>query len=148
MPIYVKEDLVVELALILMHKYKIIPILPFSKFASAIFAQRKPNGKLRLLMHDRKINSLIANDYIYENHPVSTLLDAAQQAGKLLFCKLDCSQSYHCLQLADQRSVEKLAFIFASRTFAYKRLAQGLSSSVSAFSSLIREYLDSVVKAD
>ena len=50
--------------------------------------------------------------------------------------------------MADQRSVEKLAFNFASRFFAYKRLAQGLSRSVSAFSSSMREYLDPVVKAD
>ena len=40
------------------------------------------------------------------------------------------------------------AFNFASRTFAYKRLAQGLSRSVSAFSSSMREYLGPVVKAD
>ena len=50
--------------------------------------------------------------------------------------------------MADQRSVEMLAFNFASRTFAYKRLAQGLSKSVSAFSSSMRDYLDPVVKAD
>ena len=50
--------------------------------------------------------------------------------------------------MADQRSMEMLAFIFASRTFAYKRLAQGLGRSVSAFSGFIREYLDPVVKAD
>ena len=50
--------------------------------------------------------------------------------------------------MADQHSVELLAFNFASRTFAYKRLAQGLSRSVSAFSSFMREYLDPVVKAD
>ena len=50
--------------------------------------------------------------------------------------------------MADQRSVEMLAFSFASRTFAYKRLAQGLSRSVSAFSSFMREYFDPVVKAD
>ena len=41
-----------------------------------------------------------------------------------------------------------LSFIFASRTFAYKRIAQCLSISVSAFSSFMREYLDPVVKAD
>ena len=100
-------------------------------------------------MDIRKINSLIADDYTNNNHPVSTLSDAAQHlAGKSLFCKLDCSQAYHCLQMADQRSVEMLAFNFASRTFAYKRLAQGLSRSVSAFSSFMREYLDPVVKAD
>ena len=44
--------------------------------------------------------------------------------------------------------MEKLAFNFASRTLAYRRLAQGLSRSVSAFSSFMREYLDPVVKAD
>ena len=147
MPIHLKEDLIVELSL--MHKYGIITVLPFSKYASPIFAQRKPNGKLSLLVDLRKINTLIADDYTNNNHPVSTLSDAAQHlAGKSLFCKLDCSQAYHCLQMADQRSVEMLAFIFASRTFAYKRLAQGLSRSVSAFSSFMREYLHPVVKAD
>ena len=146
-PINLKEDLTVELAL--MHRYGIITTLPFSKYASPIFAQRKPNGKLRLLVDLRKINALIADDYINNNHPVSTLSDAAQHlAGKKLFCKLDCSQAYHCLQMADQRSVELLAFNFASRTFAYRRLAQGLSRALSAFSSFMREYLDSVIKAD
>ena len=147
MPIHLKEVLIVELAL--MHKYGIITVLPFSKYASPIFAQRKPNGKLRLLVDLRKINTLIADDYTNNNHPVSTLSDAAQHlAGKSLFCKLDCSQAYHCLQMADQRSVEMLAFNFASRTFAYRRLVQGLSRSVSAFSSFMREYLDPPVKAD
>ena len=146
-PIHLKEDLIVELAL--MHKYGIITVLPFSKYASPIFAQRKPNGKLRLLVDLRKINTLTADDYTNNNHPVSTLSDAAQHlAVKSLFCKLDCSQAYHCLQMAYQRSVEMLACNFASRTFAYKRLAQGLSRSVSAFSSFMREYLDPVVKAD
>ena len=147
MSTHLKEDLNAELALI--HKYGIITVLPFSKFASPIFAQRKPNGILRLLVDLRKINTLIAVDYNNKNHPVSTLSDAAQHLeGKSLFCKLDCSQACHCLQMADQRSVKMLASIFASRTFAYKRLAQGLSRSVSAFSSFMREYLDPVVKAD
>ena len=147
MPINLKENLIVELAL--MHKYAIITVLPSSKYASPTFAQRKLNGKLRLLVGLRKINSLISDDYTNNNHPVNTLSDAEQHlAGKSVFCKLDCSQAYHCLQMADQRSVEMLAFNFASRTFAYKRLAQGLSRSVSAFSSFMREYLDPVVKAD
>ena len=144
MPIHLKEDIIVELTL--MHKYGIITVLPFSKYASPIFAQRKPNGNLRLPMEHRKINSLIADDFTKNNHPVSTLSDAAQHlAGNSLFCKLDCSQAYHCLQMADQRSVEMLAFNF---DFASKRLAQGLSISLSAFSSFMREYLDPVVKAD
>ena len=50
--------------------------------------------------------------------------------------------------MADQRSVDMLALNFSSRTFAYKRLAKGLSRSVSAFSSFMREYLNPVVEAD
>ena len=86
-PINLKEDLTVDLAL--MHRYGIIRTLPFSKYDSPIFAQRKPNGKLRLLVNLRKINALIADYYINNNHPVSTLSDAAQHiAGKNCFANL------------------------------------------------------------
>ena len=97
----------------------------------------------------RKINAPISDDYINNNHLVSTLSDAAQHlAGEMLFCYLDCSQAYHCLQMTDQRSVELHAFTFVSRTIAFRRLAQGLSMALSAFSSsFIREYLDTVIKA-
>ena len=95
-PNNLKDDILVELALL--NKYGIITALPFSKNASPSFAHRKPNGKLRLLVDLRKINPLIADDYINNNHTVSTLTDAAQHmAGKNLFCKLDCSQAYRCL---------------------------------------------------
>ena len=60
MPIHLKEDQVVELAL--MQKYGIMTVLPFSKYASPIFAQRKSNGKLRLFVDLRKIKSRIANN--------------------------------------------------------------------------------------
>ena len=74
--IHLKEDVIVELAL--MHKYGINTVLPFSMYATPIIAQRKPNGKLNLLVHLRKINSLIADDYTNNNHPVSTLSDEAR----------------------------------------------------------------------
>ena len=61
-------------------------------------------------------------------------------AGKTLFTKLDCS---HCVQLAGPLSVQLLSFNFASRTYAYTRLAQGLNKSVTGFSSFVRSYLDS-----
>ena len=132
MPIHLQEDLIVDLAV--MQKHGIITVLPFTKYASPIFAQRKLNGELRLLLDFRKINTLIADHYTNSNHPVSTLSDAAQNlTGKSLMCKGDCSQAYHFLQMADQRSLEMLAFNFDSGTFAYKRLAKGLSRSVSVF---------------
>ena len=132
-----------------MHRYGIITTLPFSKHASPISAQRKLNWKLRLLVDLRKINALISDEYINNNHHISALSDAAQHlAGEKMFCKLDSSQAYHCLQMAYQRSVELLAFNFASTTFAYRRQAQGHSRALSAFSSFMRGYLDTVIKAD
>ena len=59
-PINLKDDILKEIALL--HKYVIITTLPFSKYASPIFAQRKPNVKLRLLVDLRKNNTLIADD--------------------------------------------------------------------------------------
>ena len=145
--ISLKDDITFELAHL--HKYDIITTRPFSTYASPISAQRKPNGRLRLLVDLRKINNLITEDYINNNHTVSTLSYAAQHmAGKKLFRKLDCSQAYHCLQMADYQSIQILAFNFASRTFAYRRLAQGLSRSLSDFSSFMREYLVRAIKAD
>ena len=43
-PINLKEDILEELALL--NRYGILTTLPFSKYASPIFAQKKPNGKL------------------------------------------------------------------------------------------------------
>ena len=59
MAIHSKEDMVVEMEL--MHKYGSITLLLLSKYASPIFAQRKSDGKLRILADLRKINTLFAD---------------------------------------------------------------------------------------
>ena len=93
----------VELALL--HKYGFITTLPFPKYASPIFAQKKPNGKLRLLVDLR-------NDIIFQMitsiQPPSQYPDGrrATYGREKFFCKLDCLQAYHCLQMAYQRSIE------------------------------------------
>ena len=53
-PINLKDDILVELAML--HKNGIITNVPFSKYASTIFAQKKPNGKLRLVEKNQKPN--------------------------------------------------------------------------------------------
>ena len=76
----------------------------------------------------------MSDDYINKNHPVSTLSDAA----------------HHCLvknTSGNRKSIEILTFNFASGTYG-KQLTQGLSRSISAFCSFMRQYLDQVVKAD
>ena len=145
--INLKEGILVELTML--HRFGKKTTLPFSKYADPILTQKKPNEKLRQLADLRKINNIIADDHVNNHHPVSTIVDAAKHmAGKKLFCKFDCSQAYHCLQMADQLSIEILAFNFASRTFAHRRLAQSFSRALSAFFCFMREYLDRVIRAD
>ena len=50
--------------------------------------------------------------------------------------------------MADDLSVQLWAFNFASRTFAYNCLAQGLNKSVTGFSSFVKHYLDPCLAAN
>ena len=52
--------------------------LTFSGYASPTFAQEKADRKLRLLVDLREINNLISDEYLHNNHQVSTLTDASQ----------------------------------------------------------------------
>ena len=56
-PIHLRDELIVELAL--MQYYDIITTLPFSRYSSPEFAQKKPSGKLRILINLRRINHLL-----------------------------------------------------------------------------------------
>ena len=146
-PIQLRNELTVELAL--MHYFGLITTLSHSKYSSPLFAHRKPSGKLRMLIDLLRINHSIKFDYINSNFPISNMTDASNHfAEKSLFTKLDCSQAYHCVQMADDLSVQLFAFNFGSRTYAYKCLAQGLSKSVTGFSSFIRHYLNPCLAAD
>ena len=122
-----------------MQYFGLITTLPYSIYSSPLFALRKPSGKLRLLLDLRRVNHLIRHDYNWNNFPISTLEDVGiHLTGKSLFAKLDCHERYYAVKMADPLFVQLLAFNFASRIFAYTRFAQGLSRSVSAFSSFMR----------
>ena len=85
-PVHLREEMLVELSL--MQYYGIITTLPFSKHASPIFAQRKPNGNLRILIDLRRINHLIRHDYDSHNFPISSLADVGHHlAGKKVLHK-------------------------------------------------------------
>ena len=146
-PIHYRDEVLVELALL--QYWGVITTLTYSKYSSPIFPVRKPSSKLRLLVDLSRTNHLIRHDYDNHNFPIATLADvSAHLAGKKFFAKLDCSQAYRVLQLADPLSVQLLSFNFLSRTFAYIRLAQGLSRSVNAFSSFMRKYLYPCIVGD
>ena len=146
-PMHLRDELIIELAL--MQYYDIITTLPFSKFSSPIFDQRKSSGKLRILIDLRKINHLLRHDYSNHNFPIPTMADAsAHLAGKSVFAKMDCSQAYFSMQMADELSIQLLAFNFGGRIFAFKRLAQGLNRSPTAFSACVNKHLHACVASD
>ena len=97
-PILLREDLIVELAL--MQYYGVITTLLYSKYSSPLFAQRIPSGALRLLIDLSRVNHLIHLDHDSHNFPITRLADAsAHLAGKKLFAELDCSQAYFAVSL-------------------------------------------------
>ena len=146
-PILFRDEVLLELALT--QNYGIVTLLPHSKYSCPIFAQREPSGKLRILIDLRRVNHLLRNDYGDNSFPISNMTDAVHQfAEKTLFTKLDCSQAYPCVQMADPLSVQLLSFNFSSGTYAYTRLAQGLNKSVTGNSSFFRSYLDSCLAAN
>ena len=144
-PIHLRDEILVELALLQCFHIT----LSHSKYSSPIFVHRKSSGKLRILIDLRRVNHLLRHDYLNSNFPISNMTDATNHfAAKNLFCKLDCSQAYHCVQMADDLSVQLLAFNLASRIFAYNCLAQGLNKSVRGFSSFVKHYLDPCIAAN
>ena len=86
MPIHFCDELYVELAL--MHYYNVITTLPYSKYGSAIFAQRKSSDKLRLLADLRRINHLLRHDYKNFNFPFRS-----KQMQKIILRENVCLQS-------------------------------------------------------
>ena len=145
-PIQLREELKVELALL--QYFGIITSLNPSKYSSPIFAHRKPNGELQVLVDLCRTNHLFLHDYHNNNFPIFTMADTtAHFAGKPLFCKFDFSQAYHCVQMADSLSVQHLAFNFPSRTTAYQRFARGLHRSVTGFSAFVPNYLEPCLSA-
>ena len=104
-----------------MQYYDIITTLPFSRYSSPVFAHRKSSGKLRILIDLRRINHLLRHDYNNSNYPIPTMADAtAHPAGKTIFAKMECSQAYFFMQMADNLILQILAINFEGKIFGSK----------------------------
>ena len=146
MPIHLKEDLIVELAL--MHKYGIITVLPISKRASPILYKRIATENYVSLWISGKSThwgrmitlTIITQSPLCQmqhNNWQGSHYSASLTALRLITaCRWRNTVRWKCL----------LSILLAERLPT--KLAQALSRSVSAFSSFLREYLDPVVKAD
>ena len=146
-PIHLRDEILVELALL--QYFNIITTLSHSKYSSLLFVHGKSSGRLRILVDLRRVKILRRQEILNSNFSISNMTNATKHfAGKNLFCKLDCSQAYYCYQMADDLSVQLLAFNFTSRTFVYNCLAQGLNKSGTRFSSFVKHYLEPCLAAN
>ena len=135
--------------LTLLQNLNIIAKLSHSKYSSPRFNHRRSSSKLRIPIDLRRVNHLLRHEYLNCNFPISNMTEATNHfAVKIFFGKLDCSLAYPCVQMAHDLSVQALEFNFASRTFAYTCLAQGLNKSVTGFSSFVKHYLDPCLAAN
>ena len=125
MPIYLKEDLILERAL--MHKHRIIIVLPFPKYASYIFTKEETSGEQRPTVDLRKINTLFADDHTETNDLVSVFADAAEHlagnffSGSLIVFRLiticsgqtnsqwKCLQSFFLAELPPTKDLHKVS---------------------------------------
>ena len=115
--IHLRDNFLVELAL--MQYDNIITTLSISRYPCPIFAQRKLNGRLRLLLDLRRVNHLLRQDFRDSNVPISNMSDATNHfARKSFLNEFDCSQAYHGVQMADVQSFQLLAFNYPFRTYA------------------------------
>ena len=143
-PIHLRDEILDKLAAL--QYFNIIKTLTHFKNSSSTFCHRKPLGKRRILIEIRQVNHLLRHGCSNSTFPISNMIYATNHfAGKQLFCNLDYSQAYYCVEIADDLSVQLLVFNFASRTFAYDCVARGLNKSVTASSSFIKHYFDKCV---
>ena len=146
-PIHLRDEILIELALL--QNFNLKTTLSHSKYSSPIFVHRKSSGKLTVNIVFLRVNQLLRQEYIYSNFRISNMTDARNHfTGKNLFCKLDCPQAYHCVQMADDLSVQLLTFNFASQTNAYNCSTQGLNKSVMGFRPFVKHYLDPCLAAN
>ena len=137
-PTNLKDAILVKLAS--MQEFDVIPILPFSRSSPPIFAQRKHIGKFRLLLDLRRINHFIRHHYDEQIHPVKTIAHAVQlMAGKSLSVSWVARRAIIAFRWQMSNQSNRSSVVSGLRTFADKRLTQGLNRSFSAFTSLVRE---------
>ena len=95
------------------------------------------------------MNHLLRKNCSDNNFPMLNMTDLVHHlAEKTLFTKVDCSQAFHCVQMADHLSVQLLSFNFSSRTYTYTRLARRLNKSVTVHSPFFRSHLDFCLAAN
>ena len=107
----------------------IIEPIEASKWVSPIVVARKPNGKIRMCVDLRDVNSKI----IVETHPLPNINEMLMTLDESeIYTTLDLSSAYHQIKLTDE-SKDITAFITPDGLYRYTRVPYGLASASSLF---------------
>ena len=86
---------------------------------------RKPNGKIRMCVDLRDVNSKI----IVETHPLPNINEMLMTLDESeIYTTLDLSSAYHQIKLTDE-SKDITAFITPDGLYRYTRVPYGLASA-------------------
>lgn len=136
---YIQKDVYAEIDRLL--KIGAIYRCQMSAWNNPVIAVKKPNGKIRLCIDARKLNSITVKD-AYPLQQINRIL--AQLTGTKFLSSIDFSDAYHQVEL-DEQSREKTAFAISGKGyFAYKRMPFGLCNSGATLCRLV----DSVMGCD
>lgn len=136
---YIQKDVHSEIDRLL--KIGAIYRCQMSAWNNPVIAVKKPNGKIRLCIDARKLNSITIKD-AYPQQQINRIL--AQLTGTTFLSSIDFSDAYHQVEL-EESSREKTAFAISGKGyFAYQRMPFGLCNSGATLCRLV----DSVVGCD
>lgn len=105
-----------------------------SQFASAIVLARKKNGKLRLCIDYRKLNSRTVKD-AYPLPRIEESLDHLRNSK--FFSTIDLKDAYKQMDVAE-KDRHKTAFVTPFGLFEYNRMPYGLSNAPATFQRLMQ----------
>ena len=100
-----------------------------SPWASPLVLARKKNGKIRVCVDYRKVNSLTNKD-AFPLPRVQDCLDTV--AGSILFSTLDLTAGYHQVRVKEE-SIPKTAFVTKYGHFEYVTMPFGLTNAPATF---------------
>ena len=111
-----------------------------SAWASPLVPVRKKNGKLRICVDFRAVNSLTRKD----SFPLPNLADAVGRfKDNMYFSSLDLLAGYHQIPLAES-SKEITAFSTGEQLYQYTRMPFGVTNGPASFSRLVSVVLSGV----
>ncbi|KAG0441421.1 Retrovirus-related Pol polyprotein from transposon [Dictyocoela muelleri] len=111
-----------------------------TEFISPAFVLKKNNGKLRLVVDYRHLNSITQKAHQYTPNMYELL---GRSKGSTIYSTIDLNQGYYQIPIAEE-DIEKTDFRNFNKTFVFKRMPFGLCNAPSTFQKAMNMLFDDV----